>query len=249
MTMAFSIFLYPSKSLLFFLCISTSWAYTCSRIPWSMKLSPFSSKSAETDLTKRGFRYILGSDESGTGCIAGPVVVATCCLLQDEIIDGVNDSKVLTPETRTRIYQHITNNPTIYAWNYQLATPVDISKSDTAKATIQAFRRSIERLVVDHNMPYNSTYSIVDGHRTPLLNIPVSCRPWKQADAQVYTVALASILAKVTLDTIMMDLHEQYPLYDFQSNKGYPTRQHVQQVHTHGLSPCHRATAKPIKGR
>lgn len=78
-----------------------------------MKLSPFSSKSAETDLTKRGFRYILGSDESGTGCIAGPVVVATCCLLQDEIIDGVNDSKVLTPETRTRIYQHITNNPTI----------------------------------------------------------------------------------------------------------------------------------------
>ena len=247
--MASSIFHLHSKWFSFFLCISATWAYTCSRPLWSMRVSTLSSKLAEVDLSKRGFRYILGSDESGTGCIAGPVVVATCCLLKDETIDGVNDSKLLTPETRTRIYQHVTNNPTVYAWNYQLATPVDISNSNTAKATIQAFQRSIQNLVMDHNMPYNCTYSIVDGHRTPMLNIPVSCRPWKQADAQVYTVALASIIAKVTLDTIMMDLHKQYPHYDFQSNKGYPTRQHVQQIHTHGLSPCHRTNAKPIKGR
>jgi ribonuclease HII len=214
----------------------------------SLKPAWLSSKSAERDLYKRGYSFVLGSDESGTGSIAGPVVVATCCLLGEETpIDGVHDSKLLTPEQRWRIYQYVKANPQTYAWNYQLATPADIERVDTVRATMHAFQRSIELLVKDHDLPRNRTFSIVDGHRTPMTAI--SCRPWKHADAQVYTVALASIMAKCTLDGIMMELDELYPVYELGTNKGYPTRQHVELVHAHGLSPCHRASAKPIKGR
>jgi ribonuclease HII len=222
----------------------------------SLKPTLLSSKSAERDLYKRGYSYVLGSDESGTGSIAGPVVVATCCLLGEEEtpIDGVHDSKLVTPDQRWRIYQYVKDNPHLYAWNYQLATTTDIEHiGDTSKATMRAFQRSIDLLVQDHNLPHNRTYSIVDGHRTPMMTTTtttaISCRPWKHADAQVYTVALASIMAKCTLDGIMMELDEMYPVYDFKTNKGYPTRQHVELVHTHGLSPCHRVNAKPIKGR
>lgn len=218
-----------------------------------MKRIPLSSKSVESDLFRRGFRYVLGSDESGTGSIAGPVVVATCCLIKEEenvnVMLGVQDSKTLTAEERTRIYHHVTTHPDTYAWNYHIATPMDIEQSNTIKATMQAFQNSIQRLVEDCDLPPNQTYSIVDGHRTPMLHVPIKCRPWKHADAQVYTVAVASILAKVTLDAIMMDLHDKYPMYDFHTNKGYPTRQHVQHIHTYGITPCHRIQAKPTQGR
>lgn len=212
-----------------------------------------SSKSIETDLHKRGFQYVIGSDEAGRGCIAGPVVVASCCCLSttETTIRSVDDSKNLSEEERNRIYNEIMRQPGHYAWTVAQASNLDIDddESNILKATMEAFRESVVSLVQDYDMPMNETYSIVDGKKIPKLGIPVPCRPYVKGDSKVYTVALASIIAKVTRDKIMKEAHELYPEYRFDENKGYPTRDHIQAIHTNGPCPLHRMSFKPLKGR
>jgi ribonuclease HII len=129
------------------------------------------------------------------------------------------------------------------------ASNLDIEQSNILRATMTAFRESIETLVEEHDLPCNSTYSIVDGKKSPKLAIPVACRPWVKGDAQVYTVACASVIAKVTRDALMKEAGEQFPEYGFEVNKGYPTRDHIQAIHAHGPCPLHRMSFKPLKGR
>lgn len=218
----------------------------------SMKLAPLSRMVPEKRLLDRGFSYVLGSDESGNGCVAGPIVVSTCALIGDNIdpIDGVDDSKKLPPEERRRIYNNITSSDqNKYAWNVIIVESNEIDKTDVPTATKEALRKSVENLVAEYELPVNETYSIVDGHKTPKLSIPLKCRPWVKGDAQVYTVALASIIARCTHDDLMLEMHEQYPQYGFHENRGYPTKDHIAAIHKHGPCPIHRMTAKPVKGR
>lgn len=208
-------------------------------------------RSVESGLHERGFRFVVGSDEAGRGCIAGPVVVASCCLLSNAqpCIQDVDDSKNLCREERNRIHDEILARPDIYAWTVAERSNVDIAESNILLATVDGFCESIESLVEDYDLPLNETYCIVDGKKAPKLSIPVSCRPYVKGDSKVYTVALASILAKVTRDRIMVDAHELYPVYGFDEHKGYPTRDHIQAIHTHGPCPLHRMSFKPLKGR
>jgi ribonuclease HII len=217
----------------------------------SMKVHPLRQMDPEKQLRKRGFRIILGSDESGNGCIAGPIVVATCGLLREdtEPIEGVNDSKLLCSDEIKRIYDTVVADTDSYIWNTALASQEDIDNGDVPTATKEAMRKSIENLVLDYNLPVEMTYSIVDGHKTPKLNIALKCRPWVKADAQVYTVALASILARHTHNVLVQEMHGLYPQYHFDENRGYPTREHIVAIHTHGPCPIHRQSAKPVKGR
>eukprot|EP00546_Thalassionema_frauenfeldii_P005974 CAMPEP_0178916732 /NCGR_PEP_ID=MMETSP0786-20121207/12822_1 /TAXON_ID=186022 /ORGANISM="Thalassionema frauenfeldii, Strain CCMP 1798" /LENGTH=205 /DNA_ID=CAMNT_0020590139 /DNA_START=142 /DNA_END=759 /DNA_ORIENTATION=+ len=202
----------------------------------------------ENQLRRRGFSSILGSDESGNGCVAGPIVVSTCAMLRESLdpIDGVDDSKKLSPDERRRIFNEITTNKLDYAWNVVVVESGIIDETDVPTATKEALKQSIEDLVEEFELP---TYSIVDGHKTPKLSIPMKCRPWVKGDAQVYTIALASIIAKCTHDNLVLQMHERYPQYGFKDNKGYPTRDHVAAIHKHGPCPLHRMTAKPLKGR
>jgi len=216
-----------------------------------MVAKSLSTRSVESDLHKRGFPFIIGSDEAGRGCIAGPVVVASCCCLSytQPSIDGVDDSKNLSEEERRRIYHEILIQPDVYAWTVAESSNVDIEESNILKATMESFRESIEDLVTQFELPFNETYSIVDGKKTPKLSIPVPCRPYVKGDSKVYTVALASVIAKVTRDHIMINAHELFPEYGFNKHKGYPTRDHIQAIHTHGHCPLHRMSFKPLKGR
>ena len=206
-------------------------------------------QSVEKNLQKRGFRYIIGSDEAGRGCIAGPVVVASCCCLLSGNINGVDDSKNLNETARLAIFQEIQSSPSIYAWTMAEASNLDIDKTNILQASLSAFRESIETLVEKYDLPFNTTYSIVDGNKTPKLSVPIPCRPWVKGDANVYTVACASVIAKVTRDQLMMEAHKLFPEYGFDKNKGYPTRDHIQAIHTHGPCPLHRMSFKPLKGR
>lgn len=216
-----------------------------------------STRSVEAALHKRGFHFVLGSDEAGRGCIAGPVVVATCCCLKSEenddatIIEGVDDSKNLSEDERNRIYDKIMSQPNVYAWTVAEASNVDIEESNILKATMEGFRESIEALVDECDLPFNETYSIVDGKKSPKLSssTPIKCRPYVKADSKVYTVALASVIAKVTRDDIMKNAHKLFPEYGFDQHKGYPTRAHIQAIHEHGPCPLHRMSFKPLKGR
>lgn len=216
-----------------------------------MKVQPMHHMDPEKQLRKRGFQIILGSDESGNGCIAGPVVVATCGLIRadTEPIEGVNDSKLLSKDEIKRIYNTVVGDKDLYIWNTVLASQEDIDNIDVPTATKEAMRKSIENLVLDYNLPLEMTYSIVDGHKTPNLNIALKCRPWVKGDAEVYTVALASILARHTHNMLLQEMHVMYPQYRFDENRGYPTRDHIGAIHTHGPCPIHRRSAKPVKGR
>lgn len=240
------------KNLFIFTCVSSLICTgVSSLVHLSMKVQPLHHMDPEKQLRKRGFTTILGSDESGNGCIAGPIVVATCGLLRDDVepIDGVNDSKLLSHDEVQRIYEIVASNEEIYAWNIVLASQEEIDKDDVPTATKQAMRKSIETLVLDYNLQVDKTYAIVDGHKTPKLTIALKCRPWVKGDAQVYTVALASILARHTHNKLVKEMHGMYPEYGFNHNRGYPTRDHIVAIHTHGPSPLHRLTAKPLKGR
>lgn len=209
-----------------------------------------STRSVESGLHKRGFRFIIGSDEAGRGCIAGPVVVASySSLITQPSIGGVDDSKNLSEKERIRIHDEILLRPDAHAWTVAESSNLDIEESNILKATMDSFQESIESLVAKYELPWNETYSIVDGKKTPKLSILVPCRPFVKGDSKVYTVALASVIAKVTRDNIMVKAHELYPEYGFDKHKGYPTRDHIEAIHRHGPCPLHRMTFKPLKGR
>lgn len=216
-----------------------------------VKVQPLYKMDPEKQLRKRGFTTILGSDESGNGCIAGPVVVATCGMLQDNVepIEGVNDSKLVSAEECKRIYDIIASETDVYAWNTVLATQEEIDEDDVPKATKEAMRKSIENLVTKHELPVDTTYSIVDGHKTPKLTIALKCRPWVKGDAQVYTIALASIIARHTHNELVKEMHALYPDYGFDQNRCYSTREHIIAIHNHGPSPIHRMSVKILQGR
>jgi ribonuclease HII len=200
------------------------------------------------------FTHVIGSDESGSGCIAGPVVTASCCVRDNAAdglwIDGVDDSKSLSTKDRERIYEAIVQNPSRYLWSIQERSAAEIDEQSATNATLNCFQDSIEDVVsqLRAEYPHCQPYSIVDGHRSPKVDGCTS-RPWKQGDAYVYTVALASVLARVTRDRHMALAAVKYPLYDFDRNGGYPSRAHTEILHQHGYSPIHRQSCKPVLNR
>lgn len=208
--------------------------------------------AVEKGLVERGFTAIIGSDETGRGSVAGPVVAASCCVLADWseyiAIPGVGDSKTLTPEDRNRIYEEILSEPDLYVWEIAQQTSKQIDESNILMATMECFRESIE--AVAEKLPEDAvSYSIVDGKKTPKLSIKLPCRPWVKGDAEVYSVSLASILARVTLERLSLEWHQAYPEYGFDVNKGYATKEHVIAIHRHGPCPLHRLSFKSLKGR
>lgn len=219
----------------------------------------------ERNLQKKGYRHIIGSDESGRGCIAGPVLAVSCCIVSKpteegrdafdgyEPIPGVRDSKLLAPGDRLRIYDEISSRSD-HAWHASWRSNEEIDSSNILLATMDCFRESIEELICANDFPLHETYSVVDGKKSPKLSKAYSgkvpCRPYVRGDVEVYTVALASIIAKVTRDRFMREeAHLLYPDYNFCSNFGYPSREHVLAVHKHGPSPLHRQSCKPVRGR
>lgn len=235
-----------------------------------------SNLSVERDLRDRGFLYIIGSDEAGRGAIAGPVVSASCCIMGNDLDDYApiesvtGDSKALTAQIRQSIYNDIVSDPSSsLAWTIASCPNDQITEENNIlKATMSCFQNSIESIVTkydllnkdndidDNNDPASncSVYSIVDGNKTPKLtlgpakNIP--CRPWVKGDETVYTIALASVIAKVTRDEFMAtEAHKLYPQYGFDANKGYSTKAHVEAIHKFGPCPLHRASFRAIKGR
>eukprot|EP00980_Cylindrotheca_fusiformis_P011059 scaffold2549_cov104-Cylindrotheca_fusiformis.AAC.2 len=185
--------------------------------------------AVEKGLVERGFTAIIGSDETGRGSVAGPVLAASCCVLTDWAeyiaIPGVGDSKTLAPEDRYRIYEEVVSKPHLYKWAVAERTNQQIDDSNILMATMECFKESIE--AVASKLPDDAvSYSIVDGKKSPKLSIKLPCRPWVKGDAEVYTVSLASIIAKVTLDRLSLQWHDEYPDYGFDVNKGYATKEH-----------------------
>ncbi len=172
---------------------------------------------------------IIGIDEAGRGPLAGPVVAAAVILPSPNIVVGINDSKKLSPARRSFLYEQLITK-CIYAVG--IASPEEIDEYNILKATMLAMRRARDKIA-------GGKAILIDGNANPF-NSEHKAQTVIGGDAKSLTIAAASIIAKVTRDRIMDELHNQFPQYGWIQNKGYGTATHRAAIHQHGITPIHR---------
>jgi ribonuclease HII len=176
-----------------------------------------------------------GCDEAGRGCLAGPVVAAAVVLPKDFKHDLLTDSKKLTEKQRYTLRDEI--KQVSLSWAVAFCDNQQIDKTNILKASIKAMHEAIKKLSVFPE------YLIIDGNYfIPYPNIPH--RTIIKGDALYYSIAAASVLAKTYRDDYMQEISLQYPHYQWNKNKGYPSKEHRKAIAEHGVSPYHRLSFK-----
>jgi len=175
-------------------------------------------------------KYLAGVDEAGRGPLAGPVVAAAVIFRKSTIIKGVNDSKLLTEKQREKLYDKIISSA--LAYSVSIVNHNVIDEVNILNATLRAMKQAVDDLKIKPDL------ILVDGNRTFQSDIPVITIV--KGDSKSFSIAAASILAKVTRDRLMKKLAVQFPVYLWERNKGYPTRQHREIIQKLGPSPLHR---------
>lgn len=185
----------------------------------------------ENHLWERGL-IPAGVDEAGRGPLAGPVVAASVVLSKDNPIEGLNDSKALSPLKRSILYDMISERCLSFAVGIIDNDVID--NINILQATINAMEKSIIALTIKPDLVY------IDGNRPTTLDI--AQQTIVKGDTKCQSIAAASIIAKVTRDRIMEKMHEKYPQYDFIKHKGYPTKSHYEALKKYGPCPIHRVS-------
>ena len=191
--------------------------------------------SLENKLHAAGINYLAGVDEAGRGPLAGPVVAAAVIFPQDVYITGINDSKLLSPSRREELYKRIfVESESIGVGQ---SSPQEIDQINILQASLLAMKRALENLTA---MP---DYVLIDGlHVIP--DYPVHQEALVKGDRRSFSVAAASIIAKVERDRLMMNYHQAYPEYGFDRHKGYPSKAHRTAIKMHGYCDIHRRSFK-----
>jgi ribonuclease HII len=186
----------------------------------------------ERALQRRGFAAVAGADEAGRGACAGPLVVAAAVLPAGRRgeIDGLADSKLLTPLARERIYGEVMDRADAYA--VVVIPPGEIDSRGLHVCNLAGMRRALAQL------PQRPEYVLTDGFRVDGLDVP-GLAVWK-GDQVAACVAAASVIAKVTRDRMMVELHDTWPQYGFAEHKGYATPEHTAALRAHGPCRVHR---------
>lgn len=185
----------------------------------------------EVPLWDQGLRLVAGADEAGRGPLAGPVVAACVIMPHDNLLLGVDDSKKLTEKRREELYEQIR------AVAMHVGVGIVDSRTIDAINILEAARLAFSQSVADLGVTPELLF-------TDSMHIDVDCplRSMVKADQNVYNVAAASIVAKVTRDRIMRKYDEEYPQYGFAAHKGYGTKAHREAILAHGPTPIHRRT-------
>lgn len=177
------------------------------------------------------FTFEAGTDEAGRGCLAGPVTAAAVILHEEFEHELLNDSKQLTEKNRGLLRPIIEEKAICFAVTH--LEPTIIDEINILNASIRAMQESIVKL---HTAP---RYIIVDGNRfKPINDIPYSCIV--KGDSKYRSIAAASILAKTYRDAYMEKIHEEFPMYNWKQNKGYPTEEHREAIRKYGTTKYHR---------
>ncbi len=186
----------------------------------------------ERSLRRRGFAVIAGADEAGRGACAGPLVAAAVVLPDGRRgrVPGLADSKLLTPNARERAYAEVLRRA--LSWSVVVIEPAECDRLGMHVANVEALRRSLARLDV------RPSYVLTDGFPVDGLEVP-GLAMWK-GDRVAACISAASVVAKVTRDRIMTRLHDDYPVYDFTTHKGYITATHTSALEQHGPCEIHR---------
>jgi ribonuclease HII len=179
---------------------------------------------------QEGYTAVCGVDEAGRGPLCGPVVAAAVILPMGLIIEGLDDSKKLSEKKREWLYNEIIENA--IAYGIAEATPEEIDEINILNASQLAMRRAVEKLTV------KADFALIDGNCSRGFQIPTETIV--KGDSKSYSIAAASILAKVTRDRGCIELDKLYPEYGIAKHKGYPTKDHMQAVRDFGPSKIHR---------
>lgn len=189
-------------------------------------------KETEKRLVREGYKYIAGVDEAGRGPLAGPVYAAAVILPPDIRLDGINDSKKLSPKKREELFDEITGKAVCYS-----IFSVDEKKIDEINilnATHMAMNGAVDGLSIKPD------YVIIDGNS--IKNMIYPHETIVKGDAKSISIAAASILAKVARDRYITKMAEVYPEYGFEKHKGYGTKEHTDAILKYGVTPIHRKT-------
>jgi ribonuclease HII len=192
-------------------------------------------RTLENSFRRMGFNHVAGVDEVGRGCLAGPVVTAAVVLNPDRYVPRVCDSKTVTALERERLYLSITR--AAVAWGVAAAEPEEIDSINIHQASLRAMQRAVLLLAPSPDCV------LVDAFRIP--DLLMAQRAVIHGDSRCTAIAAASIIAKVTRDRMMQELHERDPRYGFDRHKGYATREHLDAVARFGYSDVHRRSFRP----
>jgi ribonuclease HII len=189
-------------------------------------------RGVEERLAMAGFCRVAGVDEAGRGCLAGPVVAAAVLLQPQHTLPGVDDSKRLAVGDREKLAERICGSA--LSWSVQAVPPATIDRSNILAATRQAMNQALLELKPSPDC------AVVDAVK--LTQLPFPCLGLVRGDSLSYSVACASIVAKVERDRYMQQLDRQYPQYGFARHKGYAAAEHRRALRQYGPSPEHRLT-------
>lgn len=186
-------------------------------------------RAQEFVMKERGYQFIVGVDEAGAGALAGPVVAGAVILDDEKPIEGLGDSKLLTEKKREKLYGEIVLHA--HAWAFGMATVEEIEALGIRPANYLAMRRAVDKIP-------QAQFALVDAWTIPQLQIPQ--QGIIRGDRSIACIAAGSIIAKVTRDRMMQDMHVQFPQYGFHVHKGYGTKIHRDAIREHGPSTVHR---------
>ena len=192
--------------------------------------------SFERSARASGFTCIAGLDEAGRGPLAGPVVAAAVMLPEGLLIPGLTDSKRVTEQERERLFGVIQGQSVCYGIG--IVDERTIDEVNILQATVIAMERALGSLLP------RPDYLLIDALTLPRISIPQN--PLIRGDYRSHSIAAASILAKVTRDRLMLELHEKFPQYNFQKHKGYGTREHLSLLRKYGPCEAHRRSFQPV---
>jgi ribonuclease HII len=188
-------------------------------------------------LRAQGCTVIAGMDEAGRGPLAGPVVAAVVILPQKFRHRYLRDSKQLTANQRDAIYAELTERSDV-SWSAEAVDNQEIDRLNILRASHEAMRRALARL------PAPPEHVLIDG--LPVPHIPVAQTALVGGDSLSFTIAAASVIAKVTRDRMMVQMDGQHPGYEFAHHKGYATALHLERLKAHGPCPIHRRSFLPV---
>lgn len=189
-------------------------------------------KNFDRKYLSKSINTIAGVDEAGRGPLAGPVVAAAVIFDSETVIDGINDSKKLTGKKREELFGLITDQA--LSFGIGIVNQKEIDKINILQAALKAMKIAVENLNMEPQL------ILIDGNKVFDSDIP--CKAIVKGDGKSFSIAAASIIAKVTRDRLMVKAAKNYPNYLWDKNKGYGTKQHIDAIRKYGLTPLHRKT-------
>ncbi len=202
----------------------------------SLKAKFYVMTEYERNIRKQGFQLIAGIDEVGRGPLAGPVVAAAVILPEDFFLAGINDSKKLSEKKRLE-YAEIIKREAV-AYGISMIPAAEIDEINIYEATKKAMKCAIAFLEPAPD------FLLIDAMN---LETPYPEEAIIKGDAKSISIAAASIIAKTARDQLMKEISLTYPAYGFQQNMGYGTKEHIQAIQNHGITPFHRKSFSPVK--